>query len=135
MARTGRLERLLRRALVIVLAALAATALYLWQFQGRDRASTFDHIYKVSVEQATGNLTFEAALGLPIQYRESEAHYHFYTDEGRQHVRFNFPLHGPRGSATVAGDAVKLGGNWLIVELSATLPRGGRLDLSPNVSV
>lgn len=135
MARAGRLERLVRRVLIVLLAALAAAALYLWQFQGRTETATFHRIYSVSLEQATGNLTLEAALGLPIRYREGAAHYNFYRKDEREEVRFSFPLSGPRGTATVAGQAVKLGGNWLIVELTASLPQGGDIDLSPNVSV
>lgn len=130
----GRLERRLRRGLMILLVALAAAVVWLWLFKRPGEAQTFARIYNVSVTQATGNFTLEAALGTPITAGREQAQYHFYDEDGRLHVRFSFPLHGSHGDAMVTGQAVRIGGNWLIVRLVATLPhRGQRIELSPNV--
>lgn len=130
----GRLERRLRHGLMILLVALAAAVVWLWLFKHPGEDQTFNRIYRVSVAQATGNFTLEAALGMPIQAAREKAQYHFFHQEGRLHVRFSFPLQGSHGDALVTGEAVRIGGNWLIVSLSATLPqRGQRIELAPNV--
>ena len=130
----GRFERRLRHGLMILLVALAAAVVWLWLFKRPDEARAFDRIYQVSVAQATGNFTLEAALGMPIKTARERAQFHFYHANGRLHVRFSFPLQGAHGQAVVSGEAVRIGGNWLIVKLSAILPhRGQRIELAPNV--
>lgn len=130
----GRLERRLRHGLMILLVALAAAVLWLWLFKRPDETRTFNRIYQVSVSQATGNFTLEAALGMPIKTQPEKAQYHFFHQQGRLHVRFSFPLQGAHGEALVSGEAVRIGGNWLIVKLAAVLPhRGQRIELAPNV--
>lgn len=134
MGRRSRLERALRRGLLIVLIALAAAVLWLWLARGPGRDQTFARIYQVSLAQATGNFTLEAALGVPLEAARADASYHFYRAEGRNHVRFRFPLRGPRGAAVIEGEAVQIGRNWLIVHLVARFPlRGGEINLSPNI--
>ena len=134
MGKKSRLERLLRRGLFILLVALAAAVVYLWMFRGTDEAQDFARIYSASVTQASGNLTLEAALGLPISANESKASHKFYSEDQRRHVRFNFPLTGPRGTIVIEGEAIELGRNWLIVALDARFPNGGELDLTSNVA-
>ncbi len=135
-ARRGRLERRLRHALMILLVALAAAVVWLWAIKGPDEAGTFRRIYEVSVAQATGNFTLEAALGVPIKAPSGHVQYHFFDQDGRRHVRFSFPLQGAHGQAIVSGEAVRIGGNWLIVSLVADMPhRGQHVDLSPNVRI
>lgn len=135
-SRRGRFERRLRYALMILLVALAAAVVWLWVVKQPDEARTFARIYRVSLDQASGNFTLEAALGVPIKAPGMHVQYHFYREGGRQHVRFSFPLQGSHGQALVAGEAVRIGGNWLIVKLVATMPhRGQRVDLSPNVRI
>ena len=130
----GRFERRLRHGLMILLVALAAAVVWLWLFKRPDEARAFDRIYQVSVAQAVGNFTLEAALGMPIKTARERAQFHFYHEDGRLHVRFSFPLQGAHGQALVSGEAVRIGGNWLIVKLSALLPhRGQRIELAPNV--
>jgi len=64
----------------------------------------------------------------------ADARSHFFRKDGRAHVRFAFPLRGPRGDVVIQGEAMQLGSNWLIVKLVAHFPNGGgELDLSPNV--
>lgn len=135
-SRRGRFERRVRYVLMIVLIALAAAVVWLWVVKQPDEARTFARIYQVSVDQATGNFTLEAALGVPIEAPDGHVQYHFYQDDGRRHVRFSFPLQGAHGQALVTGEAVRIGGNWLIVSLAASMPhRGQRVDLSPNVRI
>lgn len=135
-ARRGRLERRLRYALMILLVALAAAVVWLWLIKGPDEAGTFRRIYQVSVDQAAGNFTLEAALGVPIKAPGGHVQYHFFDQDGRRHVRFSFPLEGSHGQAIVSGEAVRIGGNWLIVKLLANMPhRGQSVDLSPNVRI
>ncbi|MGH8127406.1 MAG: hypothetical protein ACRETC_03430 [Gammaproteobacteria bacterium] len=135
-SRRGRFERRFRYALMILLVALAAAVVWLWVIKRPDEAKTFARIYQVSVDQASGNFTLEAALGVPIKAPGGHVQYHFYEDDGRQHVRFSFPLQGSHGQALIAGEAVRIGSNWLIVSLAASMPhRGQRVDLSPNVRI
>lgn len=130
----GRVERMLRRGLLIVLTALAAAVLWLWFARGPGESKTFDRIYQVSLAQATGNFTLEAMLGAPLQAAPGAASYHFYHQEDHNHVRFRFPLQGPRGAAVVEGEAVQIGRNWLIVKLVARFPQQeGVVNLSPNI--
>lgn len=134
MAKPSPLGRLARRGLVIVLVALAAAAVYLWTSQGGDHGRTFARIYQVSLSQATGNLNLEATLGLPIASSQADAKYEYYSADGRDHIRFHFPVRGPRAAAMIEGEAVQLGRNWLIVELVARFPgQNGQIDLSPNI--
>lgn len=135
MARTSPLERLVRQTLLIVLVALAAAAVYLWMSRGGDEAQTFARIYQASVSQATANVELVGALGLPLRTSESDAHYEFYQRDGRRHVRFRYPLQGPRAGAIIEGDAMELGRNWLIVSLVARFPeQNAQIDLSPNIN-
>jgi len=121
---------------MILLVALAAAVVWLWLVERPGEARAFERIYQVSVDQAAGNFTLEAALGVPIKAPGGHVQYHFYREDGRQHVRFSFPLQGSHGQAVVAGEALRIGGNWLIVKLVATMPhRGQRVDLSPNVRI
>lgn len=130
----GRFARRMRHALMILMVALAAAVVWLWLYKWPDQSRTFDRIYKVSVAQATGNFTLEGALGMPITASRERAQFHFFQEGGRLHVRFSFPLQGAHGQALVSGEAVRIGGNWLIVKLLAVLPhRGQRIELAPNV--
>lgn len=134
MARSGRVERGLRRGLLLVLMALAATVLWLWLARGPGESQTFERVFRVSAAQATGNFTLEAALGVPLEPVRADASYHFYRADGHNYVRFRFPLRGPRGVAVVEGEAVQIGRNWLIVQLVAHFPRRGEeVNLSPNI--
>ncbi len=135
-ARGGRFEHRLRNALMILLIALAVAVVWLWVVKRPDEAQTFDRIYQVSVTQATGNFILEATLGMPIKTSQAKVQYHFYHEDGRQHVRFSFPLQGAHGQALITGEAVRIGSNWLIVKLEATLPhRGQRVNLAPHVFI
>lgn len=135
-SRRGRFERRFRHALMILLVALAVAVVWLWVVKRPDETKIFARIYQVSVDQASGNFTLEAALGVPIEAPDTHVQYHFYEEDGRRHVRFSFPLQGAHGQALVTGEAVRIGGNWLIVKLVATMPhRGQSVDLSPNVRV
>lgn len=132
--RVGRIERLVRRVLLVLLVGLAAAVLWLWLGGGPRGNRAFDHIYKASVAQASGNFTLEAALGMPLRATRKDARWHLSHEDGRAHIRFAFPLHGPRGTAVIEGEAIQLGDNWLIVSLVAHFPgSGSEVDLSPNV--
>ncbi len=134
MAKASALERLLRRGLVVVLAALAGVAIYLWLFRSPNEVHTFARIYQASAAQASGNFTLAAALGVPMHGDEVAAKYNFYSKDGHRHVRFQFPLAGPRRGAVIVGEAVMLGDNWLVVRLVATFPgHASQINLSPNV--
>lgn len=134
MAKASALERLVRLGLVAVLAGLAAAAIYLWLFRSPDESHTFDNIYQASVAQADGSFTLAAALGVPMHADKSAAKYNFYSKDGHRHVRFQFPLEGPRRSAVIVGEAVRLGGKWLVVRLVATFPgHVTQINLSPNI--
>ena len=135
-SRRGRFERRLRYLLMIALIALAAAIVWLWVVWQPHEEQTFSRIYRVSVAQATGNFTLEAALGVPIEVLSSKAQYHFYTRDGRRHVRFSFPLLGSHGEALITGEAVRIGSNWLIISLAANLAHRGQIvNLTPNVRV
>lgn len=121
---------------MIVLAALAGAVLWLWFANGPGERRAFERIYQASVSQASGNFTLDAALGLPLEASRADASYHFYRQDGRNHVRFRFPLRGPRGAAVIEGEAMQIGRNWLIVHLVARFPRRGvQVDLSPNIHI
>ncbi|HEX5314867.1 MAG TPA: hypothetical protein VFX38_08205 [Gammaproteobacteria bacterium] len=134
MSKRSSLERLLRRGLLVLLIALAAAAVYLWVYRGSGEAQAFDRIYEASVAQASGNLRLEAALGVPIQASEQAASHKFYREDQRHHVRFHYPLSGPRGTVSIEGEAIQLGRNWLIVALQARFPNDATLDLTSNVA-
>lgn len=134
MAKASVLTRLLRRGLLIVLVALAAAAVYLWFFHSPGNPHAFGKIYQASVARASGDLRVEAALGTPIRTNREAARHKFYTKDGRRHVRFRFPLQGPRRGAVIVGEAVMLNDNWLIVRLVATFPgHAFQINLTPGI--
>lgn len=117
-----------------MLAGLAGAAIYLWLIRTPNEAKTFDKIYQASAAQARGNFMLTAVLGVPVRGDESAARYHFYSKDGRRHVRFQFLLQGSRRRTVIVGEAVMLGGNWLVVRLVATFPgHTTQINLSPNV--
>lgn len=133
MAKASPIGRLLRRVLLIVLLALAAAVVYLWFFHTTPNPHAFDRIYQASVARASGDLRLESALGVPVQANRKAARYKFFDKDGHRHVRFQFPLQGPRRGAVIVGEAVLLGNNWLIVRLVATFPGHARqINLTPG---
>jgi|SRR5690625_254576 len=133
MAKASPLGRLLRRVLLIVLIAVAAAVVYLWFFHSTPNPHAFDRIYQAGVARASGDLRLEKALGVPIRAERKAARYKFYDKDGHRHVRFHFPLQGPRLKAVIVGQAVLIGDNWLIVRLVATFPgHAQQINLTPG---
>jgi hypothetical protein len=136
MAKKSLLGRFARRGLLIVLVALAGAVIYLWLFRGPADMQTFNRVYRASVAQASGSMSLAAALGVPLRADESAAHYKFYREEGIRHVKFRFPLRGPRRDSLIVGEAILLGHNWLIVRLVATFPGHAiQINLSPGIAI
>lgn len=136
MAKPSLPGRMLRRGLLIVLVALAGAVIYLWLFRGPTTdTQTFARIYQASVTRASGDYRLTAALGSPIRADTNVSHYNFYRKGGHRHVRFRFPLQGPRRATLIVGEAVLLGNNWLIVRLVATFPGHAiQINLSPGIT-
>lgn len=135
MAGKKRWEGHLRYFLIVVFAALAGAAAYLWLERAPAEAQLFAHVYQVSLRQASGNMRLMAVLGMPLRASVAAAKYHFSHSGARARVRYEFPLSGPRGRVLIKGEAIALGKNWLIVELTAYFPNGAEMDLTPNVSI
>lgn len=125
----------LRRALIIIFAALAGTAIYLWLARAPAEAKVFQKVYQASLTQAAGNMKLGLMLGSPIQAARGSAKYHFSHSDGHRTIHYEFILQGSQNGALVEGEAISLGNNWLIVKLVARFGNGAQLNLTPNVEV
>ncbi len=130
-----RWEGRLRYFLIIVFAALAGAALYLWLERAPAEARLFEQVYRVSLRQASGNMRLMAVLGMPLKASVATAKYRFSHLGSQARVRYEFPLSGPRGRVLIKGEAIALGKNWLIVELTAYFPNGAEMNLTSNISI